>query len=76
MASATGLAGRTRDLVGDEERARVSVGKAVRRAVADPLLGEEPRLTIQTGRLCSYQPKQQHRPGASATPVSGHAGPG
>ncbi|MEU8379426.1 hypothetical protein [Streptosporangium sp. NPDC048865] len=61
LASATGLAGRTRNFTGNEERARVSVGKALRRAVtrvaaADPLLGEELRSTIRTGRLCCYQP--------------------
>ncbi|MFF3444051.1 hypothetical protein [Streptosporangium sp. NPDC002721] len=61
LASATGLAGRARNFTGNEERARVSVGKALRRAVtrvaaADPVLGEELRLTIRTGRLCCYQP--------------------
>ncbi|MEU4541055.1 hypothetical protein AB0G15_40095 [Streptosporangium sp. NPDC023825] len=61
LASATGLAGRTRNFTGNEERARVSVGKALRRAVsrvaaADPVLGEELRMTLQTGRLCCYQP--------------------
>ncbi|WP_440064541.1 hypothetical protein [Streptosporangium sp. OZ121] len=62
LASATGLAGRTRNFTGNEERARVSVGKALRRAVdrvaaADPALGEELRTTLRTGRLCCYQPK-------------------
>ncbi|MER5651017.1 hypothetical protein [Streptosporangium sp. NPDC002524] len=62
LASATGLAGRTRNFTGNEERARVSVGKALRRAVtrvaaADPVLGEELRMTLRTGRLCCYQPK-------------------
>nr|BFE81783.1 hypothetical protein GCM10020093_043840 [Planobispora longispora] len=61
LESATGLAGRIRNFPENGERARVAVGKAVRRAIgriasADPILGEELRLTIRTGRLCSYQP--------------------
>lgn len=61
LASATGLDGRVRSFAGNEERARISVGKAIRRAIqriadADPVLGEELRITIHTGRLCRYQP--------------------
>ncbi|GAA3440893.1 hypothetical protein [Planomonospora venezuelensis] len=63
LASATGLAGRARNFTDNEERARVSVGKAIRRAVAriaaaDPIIGEELRTTIRTGRLCCYQPNR------------------
>jgi hypothetical protein len=62
LASATGLAGRIQNFTGNDERARVSVGKAIRRAIdriaaADPILGEELRNTIHTGRLCHYGPK-------------------
>lgn len=62
LASATGLDGRIRNFTGNDERARVSVGKAIRRAIdriaaADPILGEELRNTIHTGRLCHYGPK-------------------
>ena len=43
------------------ERARVAVGKAIRRALAritetDPILGEHLRQTVHTGVRCSYWP--------------------
>lgn len=62
LASATGLGGRVRNFTGNEERARISVGKAIRRAIqriadADLMLGEELRVTVHTGRLCCYQPR-------------------
>ncbi|MFI6483535.1 hypothetical protein ACIBH1_36785 [Nonomuraea sp. NPDC050663] len=62
LASATGLDGRIRSFTGNEERARISVGKAIRRAIeriasADAILGGELHVTIHTGRLCRYQPR-------------------
>ena len=57
----TGLGGRSRHFADDAERARIAVGKAIRRALqrisaADPLIGEELRDAIQTGMLCCYRP--------------------
>ena len=61
LASAAGLSGRTRAFPDQPERARVSVGKAIRRAIArvaesDALMGEHLRQTVRTGRRCSYWP--------------------
>ena len=61
LASAAGLAGRTRAFPGQPERARVAVGKAIRRAVArisacDAIIGEHLRQTVRTGMRCSYWP--------------------
>jgi hypothetical protein len=61
LATAAGLSGRIRQFAGAEERARISVGKAIRRAItriteADPVLGEELRITVQTGLRCCYHP--------------------
>jgi len=61
LGSATGLAGRTRSFPDDGERARVAVGKAIRRALsriadADPVIGEHLRQTVHTGVRCSYWP--------------------
>jgi len=61
LAAATGLGGRVRNFTGTEERARVAVGKAVRRAVSriaavDPVIGEVLCSTVQTGLRCSYKP--------------------
>jgi hypothetical protein len=60
LAAAAGLAGRLRSFPGNEERARVSVGKAIRRAMnrieaADPVIGETLRTSIRTGLRCCYQ---------------------
>ncbi|WP_246266897.1 hypothetical protein [Nonomuraea typhae] len=62
LAAAAGLAGRTRAFTGPEERARISVGKAIRRAIAritaaDPVIGAELRATVQTGQRCVYRPR-------------------
>ncbi|WP_336213442.1 hypothetical protein [Nonomuraea sp. LPB2021202275-12-8] len=62
LASATGINGRTRAFTGSQERARIAVGKAIRRAVsrvaeADPAIGEELRVTVHTGLRCSYLPR-------------------
>jgi hypothetical protein len=61
LASAAGLSGRTRSFPGQGERARVAVGKAIRRALAriteaDALIGEHLRQTVHTGGRCSYWP--------------------
>lgn len=61
LTGATGLAGRARRFPDEAERARVSVGKAIRRvlakvAQADPALGEHLRDTVRTGMFCSYRP--------------------
>jgi tetratricopeptide (TPR) repeat protein len=61
LRTATGLSGRARSFPTSEEHARISVGKAVRRALArvaaaDPELGELLGATIHTGRLCAYLP--------------------
>ncbi|MBO3748996.1 hypothetical protein J5X84_23200 [Streptosporangiaceae bacterium NEAU-GS5] len=62
LAAATGMGGRARQFTDDEERARIAVGKAVRRALnriamTDPIIGDELRATIQTGLRCSYRPR-------------------
>ncbi|MFI6094453.1 hypothetical protein ACIA8G_02805 [Lentzea sp. NPDC051213] len=62
IAAATGLGGRTRTFSDSGERARIAVGKAIRRAVsalssADPLIGDHVRERVRTGRRCSYSPE-------------------
>ncbi|MEV0582865.1 hypothetical protein [Nonomuraea sp. NPDC050310] len=62
LAAATGLAGRARRFTDDGERARIAVGKAIRRALtriteADHLIGEELRATVETGQRCCYRPR-------------------
>jgi hypothetical protein len=61
LASATGLGGRPRLFPDDSERARVAVGKAIRRALtritaADAVIGEHLRQAVRTGARCSYWP--------------------
>jgi len=61
LAAATGLAGRVRNFTGNDERARVSVGKAIRRALkrianVDPVIGEALEVGVHTGLRCSYRP--------------------
>lgn len=61
LASATGLGGRTRSFPDQGERARVAVGKAIRRALAriedaDPVVGGHLRQAVHTGARCSYWP--------------------
>jgi len=61
LAAVTGLGGRTRAFSDSGERARIAVGKAVRRALrtlssADPVIGEHVRDHIRTGRRCGYHP--------------------
>jgi hypothetical protein len=59
LAAATGLAGRSRSFGREAERARVSVQKAIRRALsriteADPGLGEELSVRVVTGANCVF----------------------
>ncbi|MFD1275268.1 hypothetical protein ACFQ51_38055 [Streptomyces kaempferi] len=61
LAGATGLGGRARRFPEGEERSRVAVSKAVRRALdriaaADPVIGEHLRHAVHTGVRCSYWP--------------------
>ena len=61
LSSAAGLGGRTRAFPDQPERARVAVGKAIRRALAriteaDGVIGEHLRQTVHTGVRCSYWP--------------------
>jgi tetratricopeptide (TPR) repeat protein len=61
LATASGLGGRTRSFPDGAERARVAVGKAIRRALvrisdADAVIGEHLRHAVHTGVRCSYWP--------------------
>ena len=61
LGSAAGFSGRVRSFPDQGERARVPVGKAIRRALArisetDPVLGEHLRQAVHTGIRCSYWP--------------------
>jgi hypothetical protein len=61
LANAAGFGGRTRSFPDQGERARVAVGKAIRRALAriaeaDPVIGEHLRQAVRTGVRCSYWP--------------------
>jgi len=60
LAATTGLGGRSRTFGDADERARISVGKAIRRALAqieqaDPLIGGRLRDGVRTGARCSYR---------------------
>jgi DNA-binding SARP family transcriptional activator len=57
----TGLGGRRRAFIDDQERARVAVGKAIRRTLtrierADAVVGAQLRAAIHTGNRCWYRP--------------------
>lgn len=61
LAGAAGLGGRARSFPDGGERARVAVGKAIRRAIAriseaDAAIGEHLHRTVHTGARCSYWP--------------------
>jgi hypothetical protein len=61
LASAAGFGGRTRSFPDQPERARVAVGKAIRRALvrvteADPVIGGHLGQAVRTGVRCSYWP--------------------
>jgi len=60
LAATTALGGRSRNFADFDERARISVGKAIRRALAqieqaDPLIGGRLRDGVRTGVRCSYR---------------------
>lgn len=61
LAAAVGLGGRDRTVSLEAERARLSVSKALRSAIAkiaahDRVLGEHLAATVRTGYFCSYLP--------------------
>jgi hypothetical protein len=61
LGAGLGLAGRRRSFANDEERARLAVGRAIRRAVAqidraDPVIGAHLRTGVHSGMRCWYQP--------------------
>jgi len=61
LAAATGLGGRSRAFPTSRERARIAVGKAIRRAVAhvadaDAVIGGHLAQTVRTGTRCAYWP--------------------
>jgi len=61
LSAASGLNGRVRRFTDDDERARIAVGKAIRRAVSrivevDPVIGDALRTSVSTGNRCSYTP--------------------
>lgn len=61
LGAGTGLGGRTRTFTDEQERARLAVGKAIRRAVAlierlDEPLATHLRETVHTGLRCWYRP--------------------
>ncbi|NUS09314.1 MAG: hypothetical protein HOV97_42915, partial [Nonomuraea sp.] len=62
LSAATGIGGRARPFTGTDERARIAVGKAIRRAIsrvsaADRSMGEELRAGVHTGVRCCYRPR-------------------
>jgi hypothetical protein len=81
LTTTTGPGRRRRAFTGNAERARIAVGKAIRRALgritdADPVLGAELRRTIHTGGNCCFRPSvSAPRPGlatiAPLRPVEG-----
>jgi hypothetical protein len=61
LAAATGLAGRTRTFTSETERARLAVGKAIRRTMAtiervDAEVAAHLHRSLHTGTRCSYRP--------------------
>ncbi|MET9338936.1 hypothetical protein [Nonomuraea sp. NPDC003804] len=61
LSSATGLAGRTRTFQDGAERARIAVGKAIRRALEqiaakDHVIEAHLRESVHTGMRCVYRP--------------------
>jgi hypothetical protein len=61
LASAAGFGWRTRSFPDQPERARVAVGKAIRRALvrvteAHPIIGDHLSQAVRTGVRCSYWP--------------------
>jgi hypothetical protein len=61
LAASTGLGGRPRRFANDAERARVAVGRAIRRTIAaigqaDQVIGAHLRGCVHTGARCWYRP--------------------
>jgi len=61
VSAATGLGGRARQVGGSAERARITVRKAIARAIdviaeADPVVGRHLAARVRTGFTCTYQP--------------------
>lgn len=61
LAHATGIGGRARTFPDGTERARIAVGKAIRRALqriaeADAVIGDHLRQAVHTGVRCCYWP--------------------
>lgn len=61
LGAATGLGGKARQFTDNPERARIAVGKAIRRALdrvaaADAVIGDHLRAAVTTGMRCSYRP--------------------
>jgi hypothetical protein len=61
LSGASGLNGRARAFTDNAERARIAVGKAIRRAIdriadADPVIGGHLRDCVHTGMRCVYRP--------------------
>jgi hypothetical protein len=62
LGSSTGRQGRARPFADSGERARIAVGKAIRRALdrieaAEPVIGGQLRAAVQTGTRCCYRPE-------------------
>jgi hypothetical protein len=60
IATGTGLGGRERRFADGSERARIAVGKAIRRAIeriaaADTVIGADLRAGVETGAQCCYR---------------------
>ncbi|MBM7785470.1 hypothetical protein [Tenggerimyces flavus] len=69
--------GRSRLFADEAERARIAVGKAIRRAILrvialDARLGEELLETIRTGRYCSYRPPDVSNEGVPLSKSPAH----
>ena len=61
LRTASGQHGRARNFSGPAELARLSVGKAIRRALsrietANPMVGDHLRASVETGVRCRYRP--------------------
>lgn len=61
LVSASAIGGRTRRFPDNSERARIAVGRAIRRALtliedASPSIGQYLHSTVHTGMYCSYWP--------------------
>ena len=61
LGASTGLAGRCRPFADGSERARIAVGRSIRRALssieaADAVIGAHLRTAIHTGAKCWYRP--------------------